>query len=68
VAIKALSKKKIGAKGIKELKNEIKILANLDHPNIVNYYETFENDNSFFIVTEYCPGGDLFDLITQHKE
>ena len=67
VAIKAVSKKKIGD-DIKQLKEEIKILQTLDHPNIVKYYETYENRDYLYIVMEYCPGGDLFDLITKKSK
>ncbi len=64
VAIKAISKEKLGD-DIKQLKAEIKILQTLDHPNIVKYYETYENKEYVYVVMEYCPGGDLFDLITK---
>jgi calcium-dependent protein kinase len=64
VAIKAISKKKIGD-NLKQIKAEINILSSLDHPNIVKYYETYENKEFLYIVMEYCPGGDLFKFITK---
>lgn len=33
--------------------NEIKILASLDHPNILRFYEFLEDSNNYYIVTEY---------------
>jgi len=45
---------------IKELKNEIEILKNLDHPHIVRPMETFVHRNQLFIVMELCAGGDLY--------
>jgi calcium-dependent protein kinase len=37
----------------------------LDHPNIVKYYETYDDDNYIYMVMEYCSGGELFDLISR---
>jgi len=45
---------------VQELKNEIQILRNLDHPHIVRAIETFEHRNQIFIVMELCSGGDLY--------
>lgn len=67
VAIKAVSIRKLGDQ-MKKIKDEIKILETLDHPNIVKYYETYENWEFLYIVMEYCPGGDLFDLITKRSK
>lgn len=43
--------------------NEINILRELDHPNIVKMYEFFEDEKRYYIVTEICKGGELFDEI-----
>ena len=64
VAIKVISKKKIGDE-LDQLLDEINILKSLDHPNIVKYYETYENQKYMYIVMEYWPGGELFDVIAQ---
>ena len=45
---------------IQELKNEITILRQLDHPHIVRPIETFDHRNQLFIVMELCSGGDLY--------
>ena len=45
---------------IEELKNEIEILRQLDHPHIVRPIETFNHRNQLFIVMELCSGGDLY--------
>jgi serine/threonine protein kinase len=45
---------------VTELKNEIAILKELDHPHIVRAIETFEHRNQIFIVMELCSGGDLY--------
>lgn len=62
VAIKVLNKSKLGRK-IDNIKDEVKILTTLDHPNIVKYYETYDDIKYMYLVMEYCPGGELFDKI-----
>ena len=44
-------------------KYEINILKQLDHPNIIKLYEIFEDDKKYYLVTELCKGGELFDEI-----
>ncbi len=39
---------------------EINILKELDHPNIIKMFETFEDKDHVFLVMEYCHGGELF--------
>ena len=47
--------------------NEIDILKQTDHPDIVRMYEFYEDKNFFHIVTELLTGGELFDFIIKHK-
>jgi len=42
-----------------EMCNEIEILWTLDHPNIINYHETYSDDKYMYLVMEYCPYGIL---------
>jgi len=46
---------------------EIEILKNLDHPNIVRLHEVFEDDKRYYLVTELCTGGELFEEITKRS-
>lgn len=43
--------------------NEINNLKDLDHPNILKMFELFEDEKRFYIITEICKGGELFDEI-----
>ncbi len=47
----------------KMLFNEINNLKDLDHPNILKMYEFFEDEKRYYIVTDICKGGELFDEI-----
>ena len=62
VAIKVLNKERLGRR-LEALKEEVKILKTLDHPNIVKYYETYDDIKYMYLVMEHCPGGELFELI-----
>ena len=43
-----------------EIINEIEILKKLNHPDIVKIFEFYNTDKAYYIVSEYCPGGELF--------
>ena len=43
-----------------EILNEINILKNLDHPNIMKIYEFYEDKDNYYIITEFFDQGDLF--------
>lgn len=43
--------------------NEVDIMKTLDHPNILRIFEYFEDHSNYYIVMEYCKGGDLFDKV-----
>lgn len=39
----------------------------MDHPNVINIVEVYEDTRNFYIVTELCEGGELFDFIIETK-
>ena len=39
----------------------------MDHPNILKLYEYFEDEKNFYIITEMCKGGELFDKIVEKE-
>ena len=45
--------------------NEVRILASINHPNVISYKESFFEDKSstLCIVMEYADGGDLLQKI-----
>ncbi|KAL7570217.1 hypothetical protein ACA910_020644 [Epithemia clementina (nom. ined.)] len=54
--------------GLRQLRNEIFIMCQLDHPNIVRIEEVYESTNEIFIVQELCLGGDLFDRLDEQPD
>lgn len=44
---------------------EVDILARLSHPNIMQVFEFYDDNSNFYIVSEYCQGGELFECISE---
>ena len=65
--VKSISKSNLSQKSLKNLICEIQILAKLNHPNIVKYYETYDDEKYFYLVMELCEGGELFERIVSKK-
>ncbi|XP_031196508.1 myosin light chain kinase 3 isoform X2 [Mastomys coucha] len=66
----ALAAKIIKVKSIKDredVKNEVNIMNQLSHVNLIQLYDAFESKNSFTLIMEYVDGGELFDRITDEK-
>lgn len=47
------------------IRNEILLLHEANHPNIVELKDLFEDDQHVHIVMERCAGGDLFDRVVE---
>lgn len=63
-AIKTLSLARVETlEGLEQLKEELGILMQLDHPNIVKLEEIYESEDEIFLVQELLSGGDLFDRL-----
>lgn len=39
----------------------------LDHPFIVKMFWAFQNEKKLFFVLDYCPGGELFQLLQKRR-
>lgn len=46
-------------------KNEVEIIARLDHPNIITVYDIYESLEGLCIVMEYMDGGELYERIAE---
>ena len=63
-AMKTIKKQNMyDANSIKEIEN----LMLLDHPNILKLYEFFYDNQYLYVITEYCEGGELFDVIKERN-
>ena len=67
VAIKIMSKSNMANDDLELVRTEIEILKICQHPNIIQLYDVFENINYFYIIMEYCSGGDLFSYLEKRN-
>lgn len=65
VAVKIVTRKDLTKEDEESLRNEVSILNELKHPNIVRQLDFFEEPKFFYIVLEYLDGGELFDRIVK---
>ncbi|VDD85127.1 unnamed protein product [Enterobius vermicularis] len=66
VAIKIIDKTALNPTSLHKLFREVKIMKQLDHPNIVKLYQVMENDSTLYLVMEYASGGEVFDYLVAH--
>lgn len=61
---------KLNAKEKENALNEVRILASIEHPNIIAYKEAFfeESSQTLCIVMEFADGGDLQSKINNLKK
>ena len=50
------------------LKKEKEIMAILSHQNIIRLENFIESNNKYYIIMEYCNGGNLSDLLDKYKK
>jgi protein-serine/threonine kinase len=47
--------------------NEINVMKEVQHPNIVNFLDCYLVKDSLWVLMEYMEGGMLTDIIDKHK-
>ncbi|XP_053184149.1 serine/threonine-protein kinase Nek1-like [Scomber japonicus] len=62
IVISGLSTKKR-----RKAQEEVEVLSNMSHANIVKYKESFEEGGCLYIVMDYCEGGDLSKKIESQE-
>jgi len=67
-ALKSMKKKYIEKKGqVKRVMMEKDILTSIDHQFLIKIHASFQTEKKLFLVLEYCPGGELFGLLSKRK-
>ena len=68
-AIKIVRKDKLSGHEILEdlMKNELLILEETSHPNIMRIYELLNDDKFYFVVSEFIRYGELYDFIVERS-
>ena len=68
IAIKVIKKSHLHEDDLENLKMEVSIMQQVDHPNIVKYYETYDDFKFIYLCMEFCTGGELIqDVVTKNK-
>mmetsp|Transcript_20264 Transcript_20264/g.58756 ORF Transcript_20264/g.58756 Transcript_20264/m.58756 type:complete len:512 (-) Transcript_20264:294-1829(-) len=53
---------------VQALRKEISVMASMDHPNIIQLFETFEDRQCIHFAMELASGGELFDHIVKARQ
>ena len=64
VAVKVISRHTVNETA--QLRQEVAVLKRIDHPNIVKFKDLKKSVGHFYLVLEYCQGGDLARFIQRH--
>ena len=51
----------------KYLLNEIEIMKELDHPNLIKLHNLYRTNNHFYFIMDYCNGGSLSSILNEYK-
>ena len=69
-AMKVIEKKNVELNGEElsdeEILNEINILKKIDHPNIMKIFEFYQTSTTYYLILEFCEGGNLYDFVYEN--
>jgi len=66
-AMKVIDKNNEEEYSDEEILNEINILKKIDHPNIMKIFEFYSTPTTYYLILEFCEGGDLNDFVSTNK-
>mmetsp|Transcript_90752 Transcript_90752/g.252431 ORF Transcript_90752/g.252431 Transcript_90752/m.252431 type:complete len:344 (-) Transcript_90752:169-1200(-) len=67
VAVKQLDKASMPHRGVtpQNVEKEISLMRQCRHENIIQLFDTFEDNKSIYLALEYCDGGDFGDKLRE---
>ena len=57
----------LGTEYFKSLNNEIKYAQNFNNDDIIKLHNVLKTKNNFYIIYEYCNGGDLSTIVDNYQ-
>eukprot|EP01079_Euglenida_sp_SAG-EU17-18_P011323 gene11323-307_t len=67
VVLKQVNLRSLGPEDRDAALNEVDVLKSLNHPNIIKYYNCFEEHTCIHIVMEWADGGDLDKVVKRSR-
>ena len=65
-AVKQISRERLGL-NLKYIKTEKMIMRMIKHPNILHMYDYKQSKNNYYLIIDYCDGGDFHNYIKKEK-
>lgn len=66
--MKIIKKNLLNMDACKAIVNEIQILQELDHPNLMRIYDSYQDKDNIYIVEDQFHGRELFDVIQKRSK
>ena len=67
-AIKAIERRKLSNKLLRNLDTEIRVLTEIHHPHVVALFTTIDSPEYFYMVMEYCQLSDLSQFLKKRDQ
>ena len=67
VAVKIMDKKMMSSSRLESARTEIEIMKICQHPNIIHFIDSYENEDFIYIFMEYCEGGTFFEFLKKRN-
>lgn len=67
-ALKLIRKNHKSKEDTRLLFKEVNIIRNLDHPNIIRFFEFYEDEQFFYFIMEYVDGKELFLYMIDNRK